>query len=217
MAYDPEQGKWVQKLLEQKGLENPISGVTDTDPEKQRDHVELRMLDIMMVLGLNVREDASLKDTPRRVAKMYIDEIFYGLDYNKFPQCSTFPSDNDEMVAVKDIEVKSMCEHHFLPFIGTACVGYIPRQKVIGISKLNRIVDFFSRRPQMQERLTEQVAATVALVLSTEDVAVVIKAVHYCTRMRGVKDFSSETVTSKLLGRFKTVDPLRAEFIGLTR
>lgn len=214
---DPTLGRQVHEHLIKAGIETPMSSMIDTTrSQDKRIQVVAAFGVIMKMLGLDTDND-SLKDTPIRVAKMYCDEIFHGLSYDNFPSCTMFKSASDEMIALPGIEVKSMCEHHFLPFVGTATVGYIPNKKIIGISKLNRIVDFFSRRPQVQERLTDQIAQTVSFVLSTDDVAVVIDSVHYCTRMRGVKDFSSHAVTSKLLGRFRSVPELRSEFIGLTR
>lgn len=216
MGFDPRQGREVRKLLVDIGLEYLERNSSDPAPtQSRRITVENSFYTIMKSLNLPM-EDESLKDTPTRVAKMFCDEIFYGLSYENWPACSTFASKSDSMVAVRDIEVKSMCEHHFLPFIGTATVGYIPHGKVIGISKLNRIVDFFSRRPQMQERLTAQIAQAVSFVLGTKDVGVYMRAHHHCTHMRGVKDFTSSTVTSELLGRFRTVPELRSEFLTLT-
>jgi GTP cyclohydrolase IA len=122
----------------------------------------------------------------------------------------------DEMVAVK-CTVKSVCEHHFVPFIGIAHVAYLPRNAVLGLSKFNRVVDFFSRRPQIQERLTEQISAALCYILQTDDVAVVIQAKHFCVALRGVQDHVSDTTTSKVKGRFKSVPELRAEFLALTK
>jgi GTP cyclohydrolase I len=122
----------------------------------------------------------------------------------------------DEMVAVK-CTVKSVCEHHFVPFIGIAHIAYIPHDRVLGLSKFNRVVDFFSRRPQIQERLTEQVSAALRYILQTNDLAVVIQAKHFCVALRGVQDHLSDTTTSKLKGRFLSVPELRAEFLSLTK
>lgn len=172
---------------------------------------------IMENLGLKMNDD-SLQQTPERVAKMYCDEVFYGLDYERFPKCTTFENKMtyDEMI-VTDCTVMSLCEHHFVPFIGNAFVGYIPRHKVLGLSKFNRVVDFFSRRPQVQERLTVQIYAALCYILDTDDVAVVMKAEHLCSKLRGVKDARASTSTSKLGGRFMSKPELRAEFLALTR
>ncbi len=171
---------------------------------------------IMRELGLDLQDD-SLKDTPQRVAKMYCQEIFKGLSYYNFPKCTTVDNkmQYDEMICVDKIEVKSMCEHHFIPFIGYATVAYIPDKKILGLSKFNRIVDFFSRRPQIQERLTAQIAATLSLILGTDDVAVVIRADHMCVKLRGIEDTHTNTKTSKVSGKFRDVPELRAEFLSI--
>lgn len=214
---NPELGIQVAAHLQKLGIETPLV------PEKQYSHthtfdgIGLAHASVMDYLGLNL-EDDSLKDTPNRVAKMYCQEIFTGLDYNNFPKCTTVENkaQYNEMVAVRKADVLSVCEHHFVPFIGHAAVAYIPSTKVLGLSKINRIVDFFSRRPQIQERLTLQIYAALSLILETEDIAVVIKAEHYCVRLRGVKQ-NSETISSKMGGRFMSNPALREEFLALTR
>lgn len=159
--------------------------------------------EIMETLGLDLTDD-SLKGTPRRVAKMFVKEIFYGLDPRNKPSISLF--DNKfrygQMLVEKDIKVNTFCEHHFLPIEGVAHVAYISSGKVIGLSKINRIVDYYARRPQVQERLTVQVAEELKKVLDTEDVAVVIDARHFCVSCRGIQDDSSSTVTSEYSGKF---------------
>lgn len=162
--------------------------------------------------------DDSLIETPRRVAKMFAREIFSGLDYNNFPKATVVENKikYDEVVRTRAI-VKSTCEHHLLPILGEAFVAYIPKEKVLGLSKFNRIVDFFSRRPQIQERLTAQIHATLCFLLETDDVAVIIDAEHMCVQTRGVEDACSDTVTSKMTGGFRTHPELRAEFIALMR
>lgn len=159
----------------------------------------------MSLLDLNLNDD-SLKDTPKRIAKMFIDELFYGLDPERFPRIMTVENkmNYDQMILCKDISVKSVCEHHFVPFIGKAQVAYIPYDKVIGLSKINRIVDYYARRPQVQERLTQQIKDCLVEVLETEDVAVSINSVHYCVYMRGVQDTESSTGTTALSGKFKS-------------
>ena len=173
-----------------------------TENEKVKE-IEWRFRGIMEVLGLDLTND-SLKDTPERVAKMYVKEIFQGLNEEYFPMIRLF--DNrykySEMLITKDIQVYSFCEHHFLPFIGKAHIAYFPREKVIGLSKLNRIVRFFSRRPQLQERLTNEIAESVKHVLRNEDVAVLIEAKHLCVAARGIEDTQSMTVTTHFSGRF---------------
>jgi GTP cyclohydrolase I len=158
---------------------------------------------IMEVLGLDMN-DPSLRDTPRRVARMYLNELFAGLNPEKMPTIRLFPNTYGyhEMLVEKDIRVRSVCEHHFVPIIGVAHVAYIPREWVVGLSKLNRIVDYFSRRPQVQERLTQEIADFLETHLGTPDVAVVIDAKHYCVSMRGIQDEASRTLTYALRGAF---------------
>jgi GTP cyclohydrolase I len=160
---------------------------------------------IMETLGLDL-EDDSLKETPKRVAKMYVKEIFSGLDPNAFPAISLFKNtyQYSEMLLEKDIQVYSCCEHHFIPFVGKAHVAYFPGEKVIGLSKLNRIVKYFARRPQVQERLTMDIANSLKRILQTEDIAVVIEAKHFCVAARGVEDSNSSTSTSHFGGKFNT-------------
>lgn len=160
---------------------------------------------IMETLGLDLRDD-SLKDTPSRVAKMYVHELFSGLDPEAFPAVSLFENtyQYQEMLLERDIQVYSCCEHHFVPFVGRAHVAYFPGRKVIGLSKLNRIVRYFSRRPQVQERLTSDIASSLRQTLQTDDIAVVIEAKHLCVAARGVEDTASTTHTCFFGGRFDT-------------
>ena len=169
--------------------------------------------EIMHVLGLDLA-DESLKGTPLRVAKMYINEHFKGLDPKNKPQPTMFENNFDysEMLVEKDIEFYSTCEHHFVPIFGKAHVAYISSGQVIGLSKLNRIVDYYSKRPQVQERLTIQIAEELKSILKTEDVAVVMDAKHLCVASRGIKDTSSTTVTASYHGKFKDNDT-RSEFL----
>jgi len=155
-----------------------------------------------------------LRETPRRVAKMFMYEIFGGLDYVNFPKITTIGNkmNYDSMLLERHIRVTSICEHHFVPIVGEAFVAYIPREKVIGLSKINRIVEFFCRRPQVQERLTEQIHAALCFILDTENVAVVLKAQHLCVQLRGVEDMQSDTITSRLGGVFFKGE-LRNEFL----
>ncbi len=159
---------------------------------------------IMHTLGLDLTDD-SLKGTPYRVAKMYVKEIFNGLDPKNRPDARTFSNhyDYSDMVIEKNIQVTSFCEHHFLPFIGKAHVAYISTGNVIGLSKINRLVDYYSRRPQVQERLTLQIADALAEAMGTEDVAVFIDSKHLCVSTRGIRDVSSSTITSEFRGAFK--------------
>jgi GTP cyclohydrolase I len=215
---DPELGQRVKDHLKKLGLESPIDFATQAMIHGAgKAHIEEAMSTILQTIGMDLSDD-SIEKTPARVAKMYMKEIFYGVDYANFPKMTTFQNKFkcNEMICMKNILVRSVCEHHLVPFIGRAHVAYIPGEGgVTGLSKLNRIVDFFCRRPQVQERLNEQVAAALTLVLGTEDVAVVIDAEHYCIKLRGVEDPHSSTVTSKLLGKFRAVPELRAEFLAL--
>lgn len=210
-------GNQIRELLISLGIETPLFITPTKSRGLRQQEIETSFGGIMVNLGLDLNDD-SLSDTPKRVAKMYCEEIFQGLNYNNFPKITTIENrmQYDEMVSVK-CQVKSMCEHHFVPFIGTAYIAYIPGTKILGLSKFNRITDFFSRRPQVQERLTAQIHATLCHILGTEDVAIVLKAIHYCVHLRGVQDTTSNTVTSKLSGKFRTIPEARTEFLALTR
>lgn len=176
------------------------------------------MRSIMQTLGLDLNDD-SLTDTPKRIAKMYVHELFSGLSPATFPKitCIENKMGVDEMVSVSSIRVLSVCEHHFVTIDGFATVAYIPRKKIIGLSKINRIVKYFARRPQVQERLTRQIADTLEKILETPDVAVHIKAKHYCVISRGVEDTSSETTTTDLRGIFRQDSSARSEFLRTTK
>ena len=169
---------------------------------------------IMETLGLDLSDD-SLKGTPNRVAKMFVNEIFGGLDPTKKPKASTFENKYQygEMLVEKNITVYSTCEHHFLPIVGRAHVAYISNGTVVGLSKMNRIVDHFSKRPQVQERLTIQIVKELQNVLNTKDVACVIDAKHLCVNSRGIRDIESSTVTSEFGGKFKEKETKR-EFLN---
>lgn len=219
-SVDPELGQQIYRHLLNKKIETPMVAALNYEYQQEgfrQGKIEVRFRGIMKDLGLFMDDD-SLKDTPRRVARMFCEEIFAGLDYSRFPACTAFENKMqvDEMVAIQT-SLYSNCEHHFLPFIGDAWVGYIPGEKIIGTSKINRIVDFFARRPQVQERLTEQVHAALEYILEVPDVAVFVRAEHFCSKIRGVKDHCAQMVTSKLGGRFRSVDALRNEFLTLTR
>ena len=170
--------------------------------------------DIMDILGLDLKDD-SLRGTPLRVAKMYVKEVFQGLNPANKPSIQLFenPYKYEEMLIEKDITLHSYCEHHFVPIIGKAHVAYISSGKVIGLSKINRIVRYFAKRPQVQERLNEQIAAELKKVLQTEDVAVVIDAEHFCVKTRGIEDVGSSTVTMHFGGKFKN-DKVKNEFLS---
>ena len=175
----------------------------DLDDDTKIELIEKRFGEIMNILGLDLTDD-SLKGTPYRVAKMYVKEIFRGLDPRNAPKVALFDNkyQYNQMLVEKDITLYSNCEHHFVPIVGKAHVAYISSGKVIGLSKINRIVEHFAKRPQVQERLTVQIANYLREVLQTEDVAVVIDAKHLCVSSRGVEDTGSATVTATYFGKF---------------
>ena len=176
--------------------------------------IEKHFKEIMNVLGLDLTDD-SLKGTPKRVAKMFINEVFSGLDPKNKPKVKLFENKYkyNEMLVEKDITFFSHCEHHFVPIYGRAHVAYISNGHVIGLSKINRIVQYFSSRPQVQERLTMQIGHALAEILGTEDVAVIMDAHHMCVSSRGVKDVNSNTVTSFYGGKFEKDEQSRIEFL----
>ncbi|PWN06877.1 GTP cyclohydrolase I FolE [Rhodohalobacter mucosus] len=191
-----------------------------TDSEKI-EVIEKHFAEIMHALGLDLT-DESLSGTPRRVAKMYVKEIFQGLNPVNRPDTRKFGNKYEygDMVVVKNINVTSFCEHHFLPFIGKAHVAYFSSGKVIGLSKINRMVDYYARRPQVQERLTLQIAEELQESLETDDVAVFIESKHFCVSTRGIQDRESSTVTTEYRGRFKEkeiqqrfIDYMKAEMM----
>ena len=188
------------------GMETPMKrNAFDISDTTKKEKIEALFAEIMDVMGLDLTDD-SLKGTPRRVAKMYIDEIFSGLDPKNKPKVALFDNKYkyQQMLVEKNITFYSNCEHHFVPIIGKAHVAYISSGKVIGLSKLNRIVQYFAKRPQVQERLTNQIAMELKEILNTEDVAVIIDAKHLCVSSRGIKDDTSSTVTSYYGGVFNT-------------
>ena len=216
---DADLGYKVEEYLKSKGVHTP----TMIDPLLKKDEYKIKRIEkafttIMETLGLDL-EDDSLMDTPKRVAKMYVNEVFWGLKPENFPKCTVIENKMgyDEMVVEKDITLMSNCEHHFVTIDGKAHVGYIPKGKVLGLSKLNRIVEYFARRPQVQERIAEQVYHALAYILGTEDIAVVIEGTHYCVKSRGVEDHNSYTYTAKLGGCFRSEPEARAEFMSLIK
>ena len=176
--------------------------------------IKKNIREIMHTLGLDLNDD-SLMGTPARVAKAYVNELFYGLNPELKPKSSIFENKYDygEMLVEKNVNVYSTCEHHLLPIVGKAHVAYISNGSVIGLSKINRIVDYFSKRPQVQERLTKQIVTELKKVLKTEDVACVIDAKHLCVNSRGIKDIDSSTVTSEFGGKFKYDKATKDEFL----
>ena len=204
----------VRGALLKRGLETPMTA-NGLSRDERYAVIQASFTEILNTLGLDLRDD-SLEQTPHRIAKMYVDEIFSGLDYTHFPKITVIENKMkvEEMVCVDDIDLTSTCEHHFVTIDGSAKVAYIPKDTVIGLSKINRLVRFFSQRPQVQERLTQQVLVAMQTLLGTDDVAVTINAVHYCVKSRGVQDGNSHTRTTSLGGVFKSDPSSRAEFLN---
>ena len=202
----------VGELLSQV-IATPMSDKPRMDPETAKMEIAKRHREIMEILGLDLSDD-SLAETPERVAKMYVDEIFGGLREENFPKITVVENkmSYDEMLVEINITFNSTCEHHFLPILGKAHVAYICKGWVLGLSKFNRVVQFFAKRPQVQERATVQIAQALSRILRTDDVAVVVDAMHTCVKTRGVMDETSLTRTSKLSGAFQSNPSLRAEF-----
>jgi GTP cyclohydrolase I len=197
----------VQAALKERGLETPMLPKTST-PEERKIKIEHHMREILTLMSLDLSDD-SLMDTPRRIAKMS------GLDYENFPKITVIDNKMgfDEMVRVQNISLTSTCEHHLVTIDGLATLAYLPKAKIIGLSKINRIVRFFAQRPQVQERLTQQILVALQTLLETKDVAVKIDAVHFCVKSRGVMDSTSSTTTTSLGGIFKSNPATRAEFL----
>lgn len=219
---DPILGQKVKDHLESIGLETPMTDEVHTSQDEKIKAIRECMGVALQALGLDLTDD-SLMDTPNRIAKMWVKEIFWGLDYNQFPKCTTIENkmgrnSPGSFVVERNVNVQSNCEHHFVVIDGKACVAYIPRAKVLGLSKLNRIVEFFAKRPQVQERLTEQIAATISFVTGTPDVAVYLEAVHYCVKSRGIQDTGSSTCTLAVEGVFAEPESeSRREFLNIAR
>ena len=207
----PAETRFPSPIKRQRSLSNP----------EKIAHIAHHFRAIMEILELDL-SDHSLKDTPQRVARMYVEEIFSGLDEANFPKVSFFKDEfhhehKAHMVFTK-VSFTSFCEHHFVPMIGYAYVAYLPGKELIGISKIPRIVRFFARRPQLQERLTAQIADSLAILLQIEDVAVSVHAKHYCVIARGVEDENNHMITNVLRGKFDTEKELKREFFeGINR
>ena len=215
------EGKTGKELVEEMGddhiytsaktpLRDDAFDLSDDDKIKS---IEVDVANMLQTLGMDLTDD-SIKGTPRRVAKMFVKEIFGGLNPKRRPKPSTFDNNYKygEMLVEKNITVYSTCEHHLLPIVGKAHVAYISNGNVIGLSKMNRIVDFYAKRPQVQERLTMQVVQELQQALGTDDVACVIDAKHLCVNSRGIRDVASSTVTSEFGGKFKE-DAVKREFL----
>ncbi|MDD7569836.1 MAG: GTP cyclohydrolase I FolE [[Actinobacillus] rossii] len=205
----------VRAALVEKGIETPMMKLR-TPKDERRTAIQQKMREVMELIGLDLTDD-SLEETPVRLAKMYVDEIFSGLDYENFPKITNIENRMkvSEMVLINDVTLTSTCEHHFVTIDGLVSVAYYPKKWVIGLSKINRVVQFFAQRPQVQERLTEQILLAFQTILETDDVAVYMKATHFCVKCRGIKDSNSYTVTSAFGGVFLEDRETRKEFLSL--
>jgi len=214
---DPELGKKVHEHLVKCGVETPLNETyLYVDNKDKIESIQHHFTEIWKTMGVDLTDD-SLAETPKRMAKMWVLETLWGLLPENFPKCTTVENKMkyDEMIVERNVNVQSQCEHHGVVISGFATVAYIPNKKVLGLSKINRVVEYFSKRPQIQERLTEQIYHALQYILDTDNVAVSINAVHFCVRSRGVEDVGSSTITSKLGGCFK-LDPMaRSEFMAL--
>lgn len=207
----------VRKALLAKGIETPTVPL-NVSKDHRRAEIQQHMRKVLELLGLDLSDD-SLEETPHRLAKMYVDEIFSGLDYETFPKITKIKNQMkvSEMVLVDDVTLTSTCEHHFVTIDGKVSVAYYPKDWVIGLSKINRVVQFFAQRPQVQERFTEQILTAFQTILETEDVAVYVKATHFCVKCRGVRDTNSQTITSAYGGVFLQDRETRKEFLAQIR
>ena len=205
----------VRDALIAKGIETPMKSV-GLSLDLRRKEIEKHMREVLQLIGLDLTDD-SIEETPVRMAKMYLDEIFTGMDYANFPKITNIRNRMkvSEMVLVNDITLTSTCEHHFVTIDGKVSVAYYPKDWVIGLSKINRVVAFLAQRPQVQERLTEQILTALQAILQTDDVAVDVKATHFCVKCRGIKDTNSYTVTSAFGGVFLEDRETRKEFLSL--
>lgn len=215
---DPVLGLKVQTHLTNLGLHTPTTSLLSIAASEKIDQITHHMTQVWRTLGMDLTDD-SMEETPKRIAKMMVLETCWGLHPENFPKCTAIDNKMkcDEMVLERDISVMSLCEHHGVVIDGLAHVAYIPSGKVLGLSKMPRIVEYFSRRPQVQERLTAQIYHTLSYILDTPNVAVVIDAKHYCVISRGVEDANSHTFTSYLGGHFKNDPATRAEFMSMVR
>jgi GTP cyclohydrolase IA len=214
---DPELGQKVHEHLVKCGVETPTNAVSLAKDNREKINlIQHHFTEIWKTMGLDLTDD-SLMETPNRMAKMWVLETMWGLLPENFPKCTAVENKMgyDEMVVERNVNVQSQCEHHGVVIDGLAAVAYIPNKTVLGLSKINRVVEYFSKRPPIQERLTEQIYHALQYILETDNIAVVIEATHYCVRSRGVEDVGSSTVTSKLGGVFKTDPAVRSEFMNI--
>jgi len=214
---DPKLGLQIDQHLLKCGVATPVDMQYLRKENKEKiDFITQRYREIWRTIGMDLSDD-SITETPLRMAKVDVLETFWGLIPENFPKCTAVENKMkyDEMVVERKINVMSRCEHHGVVIDGFATVGYIPNETVLGLSKLNRVVEYFSKRPQIQERLTEQIYHALQFILDTDNVAVIIDAEHYCVKSRGVEDVNSSTVTSKLGGVFKSDPATRQEFLAI--
>lgn len=215
---DPELGRKIHEYLVKQKVESPIDYevYNSTTTDEKINIITENMKKSLMAMGFDLNND-SVKDTPSRVAKMWVLETMCGLDYKKFPRVMTFKNEFKAagMVIERDIQSMSVCSHHIVTIDGVATIAYIPNETVIGLSKINRVVEFFSRRPQEAERLTLQIYHALQYILDTDNVAVFLTGTHYCVKSRGVGDVNSSTSTVKLGGAFLTDSMLRSEFYSV--
>jgi len=210
-------GLKIAEHLQNLGLENPMLDKAPISSRAAHEALEEGFTDAFVHMGIDIF-DPSMKDTPRRYADMFIGELTKGLNYDFFPKCTATPAIDDQMVIVKDCRVTSLCEHHLQTIDGVAHIAYIPGSKLLGLSKFARLVEFFARRPQVQERLTAQIYHALTFILETDDVAVVIDATHYCMKARGAMQGAATTQTNKMGGRFLSQPAAREEFFnGIAR
>lgn len=217
MSHISPEAQSVRNALLKKGIETPTVSLVKSKDER-RAEIQQHMRKVLELLGLDLGDD-SLEETPHRLAKMYVDEIFSGLDYSTFPKITKIKNQMkvSEMVLVDDVTLTSTCEHHFVTIDGKVSVAYYPKNWVIGLSKINRVVQFFAQRPQVQERFTEQILTAFQTILETDDVAVYVKATHFCVKCRGVRDTNSQTITSAYGGVFLQDRETRKEFLAQIR
>lgn len=214
---DPELGAKVHEHLTKLHLESAIdySKLNEHDSVKIK-IIQDKMLDILTTIGMDMSSSSHI-ETPKRVAKMLVEETMWGLKPENFPKCTGFPNDHhyDEVVIEHDIPVKSSCSHHIVPIVGTCTIAYKPKDIALGLSKLPRIVEYFSRRPTLQELQTQQIGETVKFICETDDVAVIMRCEHFCVSWRGVESTGATTTTSFLSGMFRNEDSARKEFLSL--
>ncbi|MBD0725514.1 GTP cyclohydrolase I FolE [Flavobacterium sp. L1I52] len=218
MSIEKTLNKIDKKPLIKNHLHNPIrKDAFELNDNQKIDLIQNHFKEIMHILGLDLTDD-SIQNTPRRVAKMYVEEIFSGINPKNKPIITLFENkyQYEEMLIEKDITLYSYCEHHFVPIIGKVHIAYISNGAVIGLSKINRLVQFYAKRPQIQERLTNQIADGLKEALNSKDIAVMIDAAHLCVSSRGIKDTNTTTITTHFSGKFEN-EIVKNQFIALTK